>query len=105
MAGASRAKSITIWLKHAFPFWFQTHFGKGLFGTVKHGENAQRSAFILLAGLGDPNAADGPGLLGFPVFRVNLISQGQSLFWGERFNSIDPCRFLALVILGYPSYG
>src|SRR5260370_32453353 len=97
MAGASRAESITIWLKHAFPFWFKTHFGKGLFGAVKHGKDAKRSAFILFAGLGDPNAADGFSLLGSPVLGVNLACQSKSLFWGERFDSIDPCRLLALI--------
>ncbi len=52
MTGAPGAKSITIWLKHTFPFWFKPHFGKGLFAAVKHGEDTKRSAFILLAGLG-----------------------------------------------------
>jgi len=66
------------------------------------GENAQRSAFILFAGLGIQNTAERASLLGFSVFWVNLISQGESVFWGEAIYSIDTLPFLGPGILGPP---
>src|SRR6516165_10274091 len=104
MAGASWPEAVTIALKLRFPFRFECHFSQRLFGAVEHGRDTQ-GPLLSFSWFGYPDPAIRSGFDAFPVLRVYLFCHGKPSLWGNGFDSIDPSRLLALVVLSDPSRG
>ena len=96
---ASRSTSIAVRLETSFPLGFERHGDQGLEGSVDDGRDTSRPLLVRCR-FGYPNPPDGLCL----VVQSQGVDQGQSLVGREGFPSVNPRRFLPLVILSDPTY-
>src|SRR5258708_12682096 len=103
LTGASWAEAIGVWLELGFPGWFESELHEGLMRSCFHHGDTKRALFEL-AWFRDiyPSYRFSFHLL--PVLWVNVFSHYKSPGWFDGFHSIDPCGFLALVVLGHSSH-
>ena len=103
VTGAPWPEPVGIGFKARFPFGFEGEFGQMLPRTLNHDGNPQGTLLAF------PRLwySDSPPVRRdiFPVLGVDLVRHDRTLRWFHGFDAIDPCGFLALVVLCDPANG
>src|SRR5260370_6708556 len=102
MGTGSRSEPIGVGYTQGFPLGFEGLFGYCLTCPIDHHGYAERP-LLSFSWLWYPDPSERLRFLLFHPFRVNGFGQGQSSDRCDGFDSIYPCGFLALILLGHSS--
>src|SRR2546425_4664031 len=103
LTGASWAEAIAVWLEFGFPGWFESELHEGLMRSCFHHGDTKRALFAL-AWFRDIDPSYRLGFHLLPVLWVKVFSHCKTLRRFDSFYSIDPCGFLALIVLGHSTH-